>query len=173
MSNHIFDFLENTTKEKFIASQNIVTSHEEYDPYSKDLNTMEELLDAEKYEEVTAYNNINTLLSPRAHLYKNYAWRQLKKDHEAKCEMILAQKIMEAISLTGEGTKENPYQVIRVSDERDILMYLQERFAKQSLITEEEGKRFIDKIDCESEKTFYFDITTLYLKMQSIFNSKQ
>ena len=169
---NIFQFLQETTKENFTAAQAMVTGHEDYDPYSKDLNIMEKLLDEDKYEEVARYDNVNVLLSPRAHLYKNYAWRQLEKEHEAKCEMVFAQKIMEGIHLTGDGTKEVPYQVIRISDERDMLMFLQEKFVKQSLIKGEDDEQFFDKIDCESGKEIYFDITTLYHKMQTMFRQE-
>jgi hypothetical protein len=82
---------------------------------------------------------------------------------------MLAQKIMEGISLTGDGTKKNPYIVSRVSDERDMLLYFQEEFMSQALIKDE--NKVYDLVKCQSGKELYFDITTPYSKLQKLMHS--
>lgn len=53
-----------------------------------------------------------------------------------------------------------------MSDERDMLAYLDETFASQSLVAE--NNRFYDLITTQSGKRIYFDITTSYTKMQNL-----
>lgn len=169
MTEDLFKFINETTKENFISIQNAVISNPEYHPYSNDLSTMEDMLDAGKFEDVDDFYTINILLSPRAHLYKNYAFEKLNKENEAKSELILAQKIMEGLSLTGDGSQQSPYFVTRISDERDMLSYFQEQFASQRLINDH--NRYLDCITSQSGKNIYFDITTPYLKMQELLDS--
>ena len=167
MTEDFFYFISNTIKKNFINSQNIVFSNAEYNPYSEDLNIMKNLLDSNEFKKLVEYNNINTILSPRAHLYKNYALEKLEND--AKHELIFTQKIMEGISITGNGTKALPYLVTRVSDEKDMLNYLQEEFKSQRLA--KENDKFYDLIFCKSENKIYFDITIPFLKMQDLMRS--
>jgi len=169
MTEDFFNFIPNTTKENFINSQNEIFSSTKYNPYSEDLNIMENLLDENNFQKVTEYNNINTLLSPRAHLYKNYALEKLSREKDSKSELIFAEKIMEGICITGNGSKTLPYIVTRISDEKDVLSYLQEEFISQNLV-KDNGKIY-DLINCKSGNEIYFDITTPYLKMQSLMNN--
>lgn len=169
MTDDLIKFITETTKENFISIQNTVISNAEYHPYSDDLSTMENMLDTSKFEDVGDFYTVNILLSPRAHLYKNYAYEKLNKENEANSELILAQKIMEGLSLTGDGSKQSPYLVTRISDEKDLLSYFQEQFANQKLIND--NGRYFDCITCQSGKDIYFDITTPYLKMQELMDT--
>lgn len=169
MTDTFFDFIINTTNVNFTSSQKEVFKHSNYNPYSDDLDIIEEFLDKNELAKAAEYNNINLILSPRAHLYKNYAFYKMDKEKEAQSELILAQKIMEGISLTGNGTKEMPYIVTRVSDEKDMLRYFQEEFKSQSLIKNE--NKIFDLIQCQSGREIYFDITTPYLRMQELMNN--
>ena len=166
MTDDFFKFITETTKENFFRSQRAVQMSDDYDPYSDDLDKMTKLLDANQLEETVAFNTVNIILSPRAHLYKSFALEQLGRAEEAKSESILAQKIMEGISISGYGTMRYPYFVTQISDERDFLMYLKEEFASQELM---QGENVVfDKITCKSGKNIYFDITIPYLRLQKL-----
>lgn len=169
MTDKFFDFIMNTTNENFTSSQKEIFDHSNYNPYSDDLEIIEQFLDKNELDKAVEYNTINVILSPRAHLYKNYALDKMNKEKDAQSELIFAQKIMEGISLTGNGTKEMPYIVTRVSDEKDMLRYFQEEFASQSLVKNE--SKIFDLIQCQSGKEIYFDITTPYLKMQELMDN--
>lgn len=166
MIDDFFKFLSETTKENFLAAQQVVFSDESYNPYSEDLNILEEQLDNDEFEEVVKCVSVNILLSPRAHFYKNYAYTKLGNEDGSNAELFLGQKILEAISLSGNGTIEMPYLITRMSDERDLLAYLDETFASQSLVAE--NNRFYDLITTQSGNRIYFDITTSYTKMQNL-----
>ncbi|WP_452598660.1 DUF4919 domain-containing protein [Pontimicrobium sp. MEBiC01747] len=168
MTEEFFNFISETTKENFVNAQNAVKLHPAYNPYSEDLSIMEDLLDEKKFQEAADYSSINVLLSPRAHLYKNYALGQLNNVKDAESELFFAQKIMEGIETTGDGSEEYPYIVTRVSDERDLLNYLQEKFISQRLVNK--NNQYFDLINCESGTELYFDITEPYLKMQQLMN---
>ena len=160
-----FSFMITPDKELFLKSRDIVINHEDYNPYSDDLSEIEKMLDNNDFDKVIEYNNINVLLSPRVHLYKNYALKQMGNEDDAKSELILAQRIVENIALTGNGSMELPYIVTRVSDERDLLNYLEETFRGQSLIFENDI--YYDRIDTVSGRQIYFNITDCYLKIKN------
>lgn len=171
MTETFFNFIIDTTDQNFTSSQNEVFNHPNYNPYSKDLDAIEDFLDQDKLIDATNYSNINTILSPRVHLYKNYALAKLNKTKEAESELILAQKIMEGISLTGDGSKLKPYKVTRISDEKDMLRYFDEAFASQSLINGDD--KIMDLITCESGRAIYFDITTPYSRMKVLMDNQK
>jgi hypothetical protein len=164
-------FIIEPAKESFLASRKIVIEHTDYDPYSDDINELEELLQKGKMQEAVACNNINTLLSPRAHLIKNKALTALGQEKDAKSELIFAVRIMECIALTGDGSMEQPRVVTRVEDERDFLAYMQEQFAAQQLMSSA-GKK-IDRLTTQSGKELHFDITDCYSRMQELFDTRK
>ncbi|MFY0629402.1 MAG: DUF4919 domain-containing protein [Flavobacteriaceae bacterium] len=127
---------------------------------------MKVFLEKEEYDKAIAFNDVNSLLSPRVHLMKNYAYTKKGMPDEAGFELLFAQKILENICLTGDGSKEDPYLVLRVQDERDVLNFLGEKFRMQALC---KGEGFVyDSIQTESGKSFYFDITECYSKLPQI-----
>jgi hypothetical protein len=164
MDKDFFSFVTDTTKENFLAARAKVLADGEYDPYSDDLAKLEKLLDEGKWEEVAATGDINTLLSPRAHLIKQFACSKLDRADAAKAELILAHKILEGIDLTGDGTADYPYIITRVSDERDFLQYIDEQFAGQGLV--DMGGKKMDVIRTAAGREIYFDITDCFSRMQ-------
>jgi hypothetical protein len=166
MDQQFWEFVANTNKENFLHSMNRVCTNEDYDPYSDDLSQLEILMDEGKLEEAVAANNINLLLSPRAHMVKHIAYTQLGKKQEADAELLLAHKILECMAQTGDGTAENPYQVIRITDERDMLLYLEEESASQGLVVQ--GDKKMDLIRTLSGKELYFDISACFTRMQAL-----
>lgn len=169
MTERFFDFVLNTTLENFSSSQREVMNHQDYNPYSEELDQLELLLDNGNLLEVINYTSINTILSPRAHLYKNYALEKLGKKDEARAELILACKIMEGVQLTGDGSREKPFVVTRISDEKDMLGYLDEEFLSQELFHADNG--IYDLIECQSGREICFDITLPYRKMNALMDS--
>ncbi len=164
MTDDFFDFLTEPTKEAFLKARNYVIEHEEYDPYSDDTSTLQNLLQKEAFEDVLKYTNINVILSPRVHLMKKYAATQLGREKDATSEYFLGHRILEGIESTGDGSKENPYLVLRVSDERDFLGFIGEEFKSQALVKED---KTYDLITTQSGKSIYFDITDSYKKIAS------
>ena len=164
MTDDFFDFLQEPTLENFSKARMHVVEDKNYSPYSDDIKNLESLLQKEAYEEALAANNINLILSPRAHMIKKYAAKQLGNEEAEQAEYFLAHRILEGIQSTGDGSKEQPYKVLRVEDERDFLGFIGETLKMQSLVKEE---KTYDLITTESGKSIYFDITECYLKVAS------
>ncbi|WP_196893606.1 DUF6348 family protein [Aureivirga marina] len=161
--------IEEPTKENYIKIRDVIFENPSFNPYSEDLNEIESLFEEEKYEEVSNYLNLDILLSPRAHFYMAFAFKKLKNEMGEKSEIYIYQSILQAISSTGDGTKKNPFLIVRISDERDLIQYLGEEFSSQQLVSED-GK-FYDVISCVSGKKFYFDITKTYQRLKETMNS--
>lgn len=170
MKLNLKSFIENPTEENFLKLQLEVTSSEEYNPYSFEIYELESLLDDEKFEEVVQYENINTILSPSFHFLKNYALEQLNRFEEAEIEYEIATSLLLGIESTGNGTKEAPFIITRISDENDILMSLAENKSSQNLI--EIDNTYFDVIKCESGKEIYFDITKPYLRNEILIEKR-
>lgn len=166
MDRNFFDFVANPDKEHFLRSRHIVITDSKYNPYSDDLSNLGKLLDEGKFDEVSTYNNVNVLLRPMAHLYKAYAFNKMGMEAEEKAESILASQILENITLTGNGSKELPYIITRIDDEKDVLAYIEEQFMMQALVKDNE--RFYDCLTTQNGKKVYFNITDCYAKISGL-----
>lgn len=159
------NLIENPTAENYLAIRKEIVALDGYDPYSDDIDQLNELLDAEKFEEALQYNNANTLLSARCHLLKSFALKQLGNDKDAQSENIIAHQILEGMAASGDGTLEKPYMVLRISDERDLMMYLDEEFTSQSLSNR--NGMMLDVLTTVSGKQIHFNITDCFIAMQA------
>lgn len=165
MRDQFIQFMTNPGLESFLAVRESVISDAGYDPYSEDLKVLDSLFIKEAYQEIADHKNVNILLSPLAHLIKSVAYEKTGQEEEAKSEMYMWHTLLKSMTLTGDGSENKPYIVTRVSDERDLVEYLQENFVSQSLITS--GDKYLDCIRTESGKDIYFDITACYKRMSS------
>ena len=169
MKKTLSDFLSNPTKENFSSLQKEIFEDPNYNPYSSDVNKIQDFYDDDELEKAVEYESINTLLSPRAHLFKSYALREMNMHERAQSEKAFALKILKGISLTGDGTEEKPYIVTRISDERDMLDYFEEEYQGQGLISHED--RTLDLMICQSGRKIYFDITRPFLRLSELMDS--
>lgn len=154
-----FDFVR-PSKESFLKSRAYVIQHKDYNPYSDDLSVMDGWLKQGEFEQVASYSNINILLSPSAHFLKKIAFEKLDEIKGAKAEDYMCVALLECLRLSGNGTLEAPYIVTRISDELDLLSYLNLQKGDQALILHED--RHLDRIEVSSGKYIYFDITDCF-----------
>lgn len=163
MREQFIQFMTNPDQESFLAVRESVIHDAGYDPYSEDIKVLDNLFIREAYQEIADHKNVNILLSPLAHLIKSVAYEKLAQEEEAKSEMYMWQTLLKSMALTGDGSEGRPYVVTRISDEKDLVEYLQETFASQSLVTG--NGKYLDCIRTESGKDIYFDITACYKRM--------
>lgn len=171
MKEQFINFIKNPTKESFLELRTFIINHDDYEPYSEDIKNINNLLLQNNFREVAQYASVNIILSPRAHMYKSFAYRKLNDEKGAEIESTIGQTILEGIHLTGNGTLEKPYLVTRIDDERDFLTYLEEVFASQALINDDE--KSYDCITTASGKNIYFDITDCFKKMTFQFSNRE
>lgn len=166
----VFDFVADPTKENFLKHRELIITNPDYDPYSDDLEIMEKLYENKEYDKLNYYVTINVLLSPRAHFFKYISLKEIGNEKTAESIVFICHNILNCIEKTGDGTIENPYIVIRVSDEKDLLeLRLSKKYTQQRLI-QHEGK-YLDVLTLEDDSELYFDITDAYKR--SIFLSKK
>jgi hypothetical protein len=159
-------FIRKPSRETFMAARAAVIASESYDPYGRSLENAAALLEAKKFPEfIDEVPKLlpDHLLSPRLHIMASYAWRELGDEDGMRYEMGLAHLCIEGILKTGDGSRVNPYLVLRVSDEYDALGALRKTLTRQSLL-KSEGKS-IDAIDCSDGSVVNFDITDMFNKL--------
>jgi hypothetical protein len=167
----VFEFLANPTKETFLKCRELVINDPEYDPYSEDLENIQNLLNERKFEEVIQYVNVNILLSPRAHIYKYFAYKELGDEKGRSIEMTITQIIFECLEKTGDGTKEFPYMITRISDERDLVRHhLNKQDVSQNLV--KDGDKIMDALTLDDGTQLYFDIKDPYQRLAFSFSKR-
>ncbi|MFS4472261.1 DUF4919 domain-containing protein [Chryseobacterium sp. T20] len=167
----VFEFLTDPTKETFLKCRELVINNPEYDPYSEDIENMQDLLNEGKFEEVIQYVNVNILLSPRAHICKYFAYKELGDEKGKNIEMTIAQLIFECLEKTGDGTQDFPYMITRISDERDLIRHhLNKQDVSQSLV--KDGDKIMDALTLDDGTQLYFDIKVPYQRLAFSFNKR-
>lgn len=160
MNENFFDFVKTPDRQLFMRSRAQLVQLPEYNAYSDDLKKLDGLLAEGKFDEALEHRSYNLILSPRAQMLYAFAYANKGMEKEEKASTTIGSIIMDNILLTGNGSKEQPYFVTRIDDERDVLMALGERFTSQVLINEE--NRVLDCISTVSGNKVYFDITDCY-----------
>ncbi len=159
----VFDFVAGPTKENFLKHREMIITNPEYDPDSDDLEIMEQLYADRQYEKLNYYVTVNVLLSPKAYFLKYISLKQIGNEKAVDSIVFLCHTILNCIEKTGDGTINNPYVIIRISDEKDLLelrlgkKHIQQRFMQ-------DGDKYLDVLTLEDGSEMYFDITDAYLR---------
>ncbi len=159
-------FIEKPGKETYLAVFKAVTEAESYNGYSMELEDVAGLVKGKKFKEAQGRLEKampNLLLSPRAHLWAALAAEGLREEEKAKAEREAAQKCIQGMLATGDGSPEKPYLVTRVSDEYDLLRHLNKERNVQKL-RHKDGKAF-DVMQCADGSEVWFDITVVFGSM--------
>ncbi|MEQ8790199.1 MAG: DUF4919 domain-containing protein [Pirellulaceae bacterium] len=170
IKNLFFEFIQSPDRDTYLAIRKAVLSSDDYDPYSDEMQTVGELLEDGRPDEAfqaLAAAMPNLLLSPRAHLALAHIAEESGQGEKAKMEEFFAVSCCEGILATGAGTRENPFLVVRTSDEHDLLQYLEKTFTGQSL-QEIDGRHF-DVITCSDGSKLWFDISDTYAQLEKRF----
>lgn len=165
-------FLQEPTPDSFRAIRDQVAKHPNYDGYSSDLSRMEDAYQQKRFADVKAefgQAQPNLLLSPGAHLLLSLAMREEGNAEGSEMERFICFRCMDGIQLTGDGTQERPFLVLRTSDEYDVLSALGKQFTQQALV-HGDGKSF-DKMTCADGSELWFDITEMLAAMARRMNA--
>ncbi|MCB9894979.1 MAG: DUF4919 domain-containing protein [Planctomycetes bacterium] len=159
-------FLKEPSYENYVRVRNLVLAHPAYDPYGNQLNEAMQLLDKsdwagfiDKGRELIP----NFLLSPRFHLARSFALKQLGDEDSADMEAAMYVCCIEGIRSTGDGSEDKPWLVLRTLDEYDMLEQMGKKSAGQSLHSKDD--RSLDRIQCEDGSAYWFDVTDAFKKL--------
>lgn len=167
MRERFFAFVEEPTADAFRAVRADVVAHEKYDGYSRDLDAMDEAVQQKRFADVGRLfgdAQPNLLLSPRAHMLLSLALRELGHTEAADIERFIFFRCIDGILTTGDGSRDRPYLVLRLSDEYDVLMALDKRLQSQGL-THGDDDHSYDVLHCEDGSEVWFDITDPFSAM--------
>lgn len=98
-------------------------------------------------------------LSPSAHAALAAAHDALGDETRARRERRTQVLALDSILSTGDGTRESPWSVLRISDEYDVLRSQRRASSTQTLIVD--GDRSLDRHVCEDGTEAWFDVTGL------------
>lgn len=163
MKERFNEFLKSPTAETYLAVREELISSDSYQPYSNEFDEAGELYEEGKLSEACGLMEramSNLLLSPRAHRLLSFLYAKEGNEEAAAMEFEIAETCIQGILATGEGSRENPFLVVRTSDEYDVLHHFEKELAQQSLAGQD-SKRF-DVISCQDGTEYVFDITDAY-----------
>lgn len=156
-------YLQSPSQETYHRVRNALITSDSYNPYSMEIEEIQNLLETKKFTQaITVFQKTipNLLLSPRAHMLASMAYKELEKQEEAKMEAVIYKRCLDGILSTGDGSREHPYLVTRVSDEYDILFALQKDMESQALC--EINNHHCDVMTLTDGGEIVFDITDCY-----------
>ncbi len=149
-------------RENYVSARKFVIGHASYKPHSSDLAELSDTSDesaCQRTLDTIDQGSPNLLFSPRAHLYAAMAAEKLGDDKRKEREILVANRLIQGILATGDGSSKQPYLILRSSDEKDILMHLKKQEQSQSLIQE---NGCFDVIRCTDGSDIWFDISNLF-----------
>lgn len=103
-----------------------------------------------------ATHRIANFFSPRGHLIFARALRETGREELAETEQALASIAMEALVSSGTGQLDEPFIVLRVPDEYDVLAHLRKRPGSQGLMMD--GMRQLDEFELEDGSSLWFEL---------------
>ena len=158
------EFVQNPTRENYLALHRAITTWDEYDPYGHDPEDVAALLEqgrAFDARERINHGIVKWLLSPRMHVLAAVAAEKLGDADAAALEREIAVRCVEGILSTGDGSAESPYAVTSTADEYDVLAYQTKTFASQALVGGA-AEKTMDRITCTDGSVLHFDISAPY-----------
>ena len=154
------DYLAEPTDDSLEALRRAVRAAPGFDPDLGILTHARALLrDGEDAEAVTVLEASmpGSLFSPAAHAMLATALRRTGRDDAAARHARLSRAALDSILSTGDGSRERPWSVLRISDEYDVVDSLGNRPLSQALLRD--GLRRLDRIECQDGRVVHFDVT--------------
>jgi hypothetical protein len=171
MDDPFIKFLQDPSRENFLAIRDIVIEHPDWQPYGTGLEELSKLLDEENWDEFIEGGRKlvpDYLLSPSFHMMRSFALNKLEDEESADMEAAMAMMCIQGIKSTGDGTQDSPWLVTRTLDEYDVLRQLSKEPGGQALIEGEDGRR-LDRIECTDGSEYFFDVTDCMKKLNDQF----
>lgn len=168
LSETFLRFLNEPSRENYVAAWREVVRAPGYAPYSDELKALAAAFERGEHAEVLDAGERllpNFLLTPSLHFYLGRASGALGDTEREDLERFLFRKCRDGLLATGDGTPEAPYLVAHADDEYEVLEMLGRTPVKQSLVTHESGRVF-DVFSEEDERETWFDVTEMAKHMR-------
>jgi hypothetical protein len=158
------DYLLQPSSKRFLSLRDEIAASPHYAPYADygaGVRPFMEKGDFEKAKDAVMAAMPGFLLNPGIHLYALHIYHELGREENARFEDFLIAMCIKGILSTGDGSKQQPYLVLSVTDEYDLLGFFKRRPLKQSLV-DNNGRR-CDCFDFEDGSQLWFDVDTPYM----------
>jgi hypothetical protein len=152
-------FLEEADQAAYRELFDAVTSSDEYDPYARDLQGLDQMVRQGDAAGVLARSEEllpRWVLSPRFHWLRAAAHGQVGDAEEAETDRAIAHALLLGIQGSGDGSEQSPFVVSCLSDEYDLLMCMGKQVRGQGLGG---NGRACDRLTCEDGSVVWFDIS--------------
>ena len=156
------DFFTNPIFKNYLVAVKCLQQSKCYIPYSSELYEVNQLIEKNKIDKAYKFllkNSANMILSPRFHWVMSFILNELKEDEDANLSFVISSNCIKGILSSGNGSKEKPYLITRISDEHDVLEHLEKILALQSL--EKIERKSYDHLQCTDKSELWFDITNI------------
>jgi hypothetical protein len=153
-------FLRERTLPRFLAAREAMIASSRFDPRSTVLPDVFRLLARGHYPEilkVTRESMGNWLLNPGFHFIRGQALRELGDEFRSSREADTGRALLGGLLLTGDGSPDRPYLVLRSADEYDVLGSMGRRCRAHQVVFR--MGRAYDGMACEDGGDVWFDVT--------------
>jgi hypothetical protein len=160
------EFMKKPTREYYLALQKSIITDENFSTNTKIIGDALELYEQEKYDEAQKKLKETTpslFLSPRANVLSAKIAEKQGDKKGAEFSFNFANKCLQGILSTGDGSEKSPYIVTLVEDEYDLLRMHFDKEVDTQFFRQEKGKAY-DIIKCTDGTTLWFDITIPHSK---------
>ena len=160
----IHDFFRSPTVDLYLEAQLAILDSEQYDPAARRVLACESRITTHSLVDSSELDQLPNVyrLCPRWH----YLRARVCENHRDRSGVRMAvqhmQLCLRAISETGDGTSEFPYQITFLTDADDIVRAFGESVRCQQLVGSPDGYR--DVLTAHSGDEFWFDVEVLLEK---------
>ncbi len=162
------DYLDHPFHSKYQLLVDTIHASPDYNPYSDDLIAVDELVADGKYPEAAdalTSMGLARIASPSFQWIYSYVMRNLGNQSGEEISHYFAVQFGQEILRTGKGTEAEPFHVLWLEDEREVLSLLEKEQHAQHLVAE--SNRHFDVIKCKDGSEVWFDVTRPMSKLRS------
>ena len=148
--------------QKYLVAVETLQGSSCYSPYSSELCEVNRLIESNNLDcahQFLLKNSCNLILSPIFHMTMAFFFNRQRQVKKMKYSYLIATNCIKGILSSGDGTKEKPYLITRVSDEHDVLNYLGKTLTLQSLVKVED--KAYDRLQCVDKTVLWFELRNM------------
>ena len=153
-------FLRERTLERYLAARDAMLVSRHYEPKSTVLPDIFRLLGRGLHRRVLAIatqSMANWILNPGVHFVAAQAFHELGDVERAEREAETGRALLGGLLMTGDGSAERPYIVLRAADEYDVLASMGLR-CRAHQVAYREGRAY-DALACDDGRDVWFDVS--------------
>ncbi len=153
-------YLQKRTLESFLAARAVLLALPSYDPWSRELPELDGLLDAQDWHAMRRRAMAvidNWMLTPYIHEALALAHQKLGDEKLCALETELYSACARGILMTGDGTEERPYLVVRPDDAYGALLFEDRKWVNEREVSR--AGRTLRGLTCEDGAERWFDLS--------------